>query len=89
MTSLSDCHQTTLGGLEANSSCSVQKPAEIMNPFFQAQSCDPFTSVNQTCTLGNYASYSINVTGADDVRAGLKFAQDNNVRLVIRNTGHE
>jgi hypothetical protein len=34
-------------------------------------------------------SYVINVTGAEDVQAGIKFARENNVRLVIKNTGHE
>jgi hypothetical protein len=38
---------------------------------------------------GNLAVYSINVTGADDVAAGLKFAQEKNIRLVVKNTGHE
>ncbi len=60
-----------------------------MNPAFQNQSCDPFTAENRTCELGNYASYSINVTGAADVIAGLQFVQEKNVRLVIKNTGHE
>lgn len=38
---------------------------------------------------GNIAEYSINVTNADDVAAGVKFAQEKNIRLVIKNTGHE
>jgi hypothetical protein len=68
---------------------SIDHPAEFLNPYYQNQSCDPFTASNKTCELGNYASYSINVTGLDDVRAGMQFAQSNNVRLVIKNTGHE
>ena len=38
---------------------------------------------------GNIAEYSINVTSAGDVAAGVKFAQEKNIRLVIKNTGHE
>lgn len=45
--------------------------------------------VAQPCELGNYASYSMNVTGQEDVSAGIRFARENNVRLVIKNTGHE
>lgn len=60
-----------------------------MNPYYQGQSCNPYTPASQECTLGNYASYSINVTGASDVVAGIKFAHNHNVRLVIKNTGHE
>lgn len=62
---------------------------EIMNPYYQNQSCDPYTPANRTCELGNYVSYSIAVSGADHVISGIKFAKDNNVRLVIKNTGHE
>jgi len=39
--------------------------------------------------MGNYVAYSVNVTDADDVVAGVNFAKENNVRLVIKNTGHE
>jgi hypothetical protein len=60
-----------------------------MNPYFQNQSCDPFTSASKPCELGNYAAYSINVTSAGDVIAGIRFAVENNIRLVIKTTGHE
>lgn len=60
-----------------------------MNPAIQNQSCDPFTPVDRPCELGNYVSYSINVTGPSDVVAGIHFARKKNVRLVIKNTGHE
>ncbi|TWU71201.1 hypothetical protein ED733_002436 [Metarhizium rileyi] len=64
-------------------------PGEIMNPYFQNQSCDPFSPASKPCQLGNYVSYSIAVTGADDVVAGIRFAKTKNVRLVIKNTGHD
>lgn len=60
-----------------------------MNAAFQNQSCDPFTATDRPCELGNYASYSINATSVDDVLAGINFAKEKNVRLVIKNTGHE
>jgi hypothetical protein len=34
-------------------------------------------------------SYSINVSSVPDVIAGIKFARRKNVRLVVKNTGHE
>ncbi|KAL1841308.1 hypothetical protein VTK73DRAFT_3515 [Phialemonium thermophilum] len=64
-------------------------PSEIGSAWFQNGSCDPFTPASQPCRLGNYASYSINVTGAADVVAGVQFAKKNNVRLVIKNTGSD
>lgn len=44
---------------------------------------------NPVCDLGSASVYSINASGAADVAAGVKFARDKNVRLVIKNTGHD
>jgi hypothetical protein len=68
---------------------SIFHPSEFNHPYFQNQSCDPFTPREKPCTLGNYASYSIEVTGPKDVIAGLKFARKKNIRVTIKNTGHE
>ncbi len=57
--------------------------------YFQNYTCDPFTARSSGCKLGNYVSYVVNVTGASDVQAALQFAKQNNVRIVIKNTGHE
>ncbi|KAI9793346.1 MAG: hypothetical protein M1816_000238 [Peltula sp. TS41687] len=64
-------------------------PSSIMAPTFQNQSCDPFAPEETPCTLGNYVSYSINVSGPEDAAAGIRFAQKQNIRLVIKNTGHD
>ncbi|KAK8218771.1 hypothetical protein IWZ01DRAFT_463799 [Phyllosticta capitalensis] len=61
----------------------------VMAPWFQNASCDPFTPRQQPCELGNYPIYSINVSSAHDVAAGLSFAREMNIRLVVRNTGHD
>ncbi|KAF1948736.1 FAD-binding domain-containing protein [Byssothecium circinans] len=65
-----------------------QDPASIQNPYWLNNSCSPF-SQDGGCVNGNIAEYSINVTNADDVAAGVKFAQEKNIRLVIKNTGHD
>ncbi|KAI0901030.1 FAD binding domain protein [Annulohypoxylon nitens] len=64
-------------------------PAEIMDPYWQNQSCDPFTPRSNACDLGNYVDFTVNVSSASDVVAGLQFAQKHNVRIVIKNTGHD
>ncbi|KAK0385883.1 hypothetical protein NLU13_7060 [Sarocladium strictum] len=61
----------------------------MQNPYFQNQSCDPFTPVSKPCELGNMADYSIRIAGAKDVRAAMDFAHQKRVRLSIRNTGHD
>ncbi|KAK6599174.1 FAD binding domain protein [Botrytis cinerea] len=59
-------------------------PVNVMAPYWLNDSCSPFTSTNTTCDLGNIASYAINVSSADDVIAGLKFATENKVRITIK-----
>ncbi|PLB48490.1 FAD-binding domain-containing protein [Aspergillus steynii IBT 23096] len=54
------------------------------------QTCTPGnSSFNPVCDLGTSPAYSINATNENDIAAGIKFAKDNNVRLVIKNTGHD
>jgi FAD/FMN-containing dehydrogenase len=60
-----------------------------MQTFFANQSCDPFTAKSQTCKLGNYVNYAVNVSSSDQVIAAVNFARHHNIRFVIRNTGHE
>ncbi|ETS73449.1 hypothetical protein PFICI_15054 [Pestalotiopsis fici W106-1] len=67
----------------------LDSPPDILAPYFQNQSCDPFTPRERPCSLGNYASYSINVTGAAEIQAGIRFAREKNVRLTLKNTGHD
>ena len=60
-----------------------------MSPYWLNNSCSPFSPIESACTLGNLASYAINVTNVDDITAGLRFATDYNIRLTVKNTGHD
>ncbi|KAG9251786.1 uncharacterized protein F5Z01DRAFT_683115 [Emericellopsis atlantica] len=60
-----------------------------MQMYFANQSCDAFTPRDQPCVLGNYVAYSVKVSEPKDAVAAVKFANKNNLRLVIRNTGHD
>ncbi|KAJ0365518.1 hypothetical protein COL154_004373 [Colletotrichum chrysophilum] len=68
---------------------SFQDPVNVMSPYWLNNTCSPYTSQNASCILGNIASYAINVSSVSDVVAGLEFARQNNVRLSIKNTGHD
>ncbi|KAJ9492128.1 hypothetical protein VN97_g1088 [Penicillium thymicola] len=91
------CHDPTYSAAECENlreawgtpNLQVPEPAEILAPYFLNQSCDPYTARSRPCLLDNYVSYSINVTGVTDVVAGVHFAEAHNIRLVIRNTGHD
>ncbi|KAH7337341.1 hypothetical protein BKA66DRAFT_507228, partial [Pyrenochaeta sp. MPI-SDFR-AT-0127] len=63
--------------------------SSVMQAYFANQSCDPFTSQEQPCLLGNYVRYAVNATSSADVVATINFARSKNIRFVIRNTGHD
>lgn len=48
----------------------------------------PTENANDTCTLGAYPSYTVNVSSVDQIQLAVRFARNANVRLVIKNTGH-
>ncbi|KAL6716011.1 hypothetical protein ACLMJK_006973 [Lecanora helva] len=91
------CHDPTYNGAEcaniknlwALPNLHIEDPTSIVNPWQQNASCDPFTPESSSCMLGNYPSFSIKVTSWQDAAAGILFAQKNNIRLVIKNTGHD
>ncbi|KAI0201518.1 hypothetical protein F4808DRAFT_103279 [Astrocystis sublimbata] len=64
-------------------------PVNVMSPYWMNRTCSPFDATSGTCSLGNLPTFAINVSSAHDVVAGVRFAQTNNVRLVIKNTGHD
>lgn len=71
-----------------------QHPIGYMYPLIET--CSPITLPNDTsaaayppCDLGNYPVYTINATSDNDVAAGIKFAKENNIRLTVKNTGHD
>ncbi|KAH9877787.1 Zinc finger E-box-binding homeobox 1 [Plenodomus biglobosus] len=63
--------------------------SSVMAPFFANRSCDPFQSEESPCELGNYVRYAVNVSGPLDIQQTIAFAASKNIRLVVRNTGHD
>ncbi|KAF1994964.1 FAD binding domain-containing protein [Amniculicola lignicola CBS 123094] len=57
--------------------------------FWTNNTCLPTANPNDQCTLGFYPEYVILAKTKQHIKAGIDFARDNNVRLVIRNTGHD
>lgn len=42
-----------------------------------------------SCTRGDMPVYAVNVTTEEDIVKTIQFAKDNNIRLVIKSTGHD
>ncbi|KAK4451365.1 FAD-binding domain-containing protein [Podospora aff. communis PSN243] len=67
----------------------LEDPTSAMFPIFQGRTCLPTDDPTQNCTLGGYASYSVAITTVSQIQLALNFARNANIRLVVRNTGHD
>ncbi|KAI4858739.1 FAD-binding domain-containing protein [Hypoxylon rubiginosum] len=56
---------------------------------FSNNSCNPWLDPASPCTLGFHVAFSVNATSTSDFQAAIKFTREHNVRLAIRNTGHD
>jgi len=57
--------------------------------YFTNDTCRPTTTPTDTCTLGYYPVLAIIAKSTKHIQEGIKFATKNNLRLIIRNTGHD
>jgi hypothetical protein len=70
---------------------SEESSSSMMYPIFTNRSCSPFNDIQpgDVCEVGSYVPYAIDVHTPDDVKKALTFAKKHDIRVVIRNTGHE
>jgi hypothetical protein len=64
----------------------------LMNPLYYGMTCPIPASgnaANGTCTQGGYSEYAVNVKNVAQIQLAVNFARTLNMRLVIRNTGHD
>lgn len=52
-------------------------------------SIDPTVELFPTCSLGTLASYYVDVQEASHISATLRFSKEHNLRISIKNTGHD
>jgi hypothetical protein len=76
----------------SNNTFQQEFPSGYSYPIFE--SCPPVNAsagqvASGNCTLGDASVYTVNATTYEDVAAGLAFAKKHNIRLVIRDTGHD
>ncbi|KAF2726629.1 FAD-binding domain-containing protein [Polyplosphaeria fusca] len=60
-----------------------------MAPYWANRSCDPFGARDEACVKGTYLQYAVQVESVSDITRTVQFAGSRNLRLVIRNTGHD
>ncbi|KAI1649061.1 FAD-binding domain-containing protein [Daldinia loculata] len=74
-----------------NSYIHTNDPTSINAILFEGTSCVPHT-VNPfalNCTIGAYPTMSVNVTTVAQIQLAINLARSLNLRLVIKNTGHD
>lgn len=62
------------------------------NPLYSGMTCPIPASgdfANGTCTQGGYSEYAVNVSNVAQVQLAVNMARSLNLRLAIRNTGHD
>ncbi|KAJ0328545.1 hypothetical protein COL5a_004856 [Colletotrichum fioriniae] len=67
----------------------ISQPASQLWTWGSNNTCELTTDPTKTCALGNYPEFVIIAKTKAQVKAGVDFAKSNNLRLVIRNTGHD
>jgi hypothetical protein len=64
-------------------------PIANLWPFSTNNTCPPTSDPSEPCTRGFYGNYVIMATTKDQIKAGVDFARERNLRLIVRNTGHD
>ncbi|KAL8704762.1 MAG: hypothetical protein Q9201_002109 [Fulgogasparrea decipioides] len=79
-----DAHWTS-EAFQASTAIGLSYPTESCPVFNISAGQQP----TQNCTLGDQPVYTVNATEAADVAKSIQFAEKNNIRVVIRDTGHD
>jgi hypothetical protein len=67
----------------------VSQPGAALWTYFTNDTCRPTNTPSQPCTLGYYGVYTVMASKPKHVKMSVDFARRNNLRLIIRNTGHD
>ncbi|KAH7009889.1 hypothetical protein EDB80DRAFT_415164 [Ilyonectria destructans] len=72
-----------------NSSLHIADPTSSMSPLYQGLTCQPSEDPAGTCTLGGFPSYVVDAKNVAHIQLAVNFARALNLRLVVKNTGHD
>ncbi|KAI0870466.1 hypothetical protein GGS24DRAFT_510790 [Hypoxylon argillaceum] len=67
----------------------LNDPLTELTQWTQGSSCVATLTPVGNCTRGGFPEYVVNATAATHVQAAVDFARTNNIRLIIKNTGHD
>ncbi|KAI1118629.1 FAD binding domain-containing protein [Nemania sp. NC0429] len=68
----------------------INDPLTVLTMWPEGDTCYASASTSGlTCTQGGWPSYVVNVTTVKQIQAAVNFARNKNLRLVVKNTGHD
>ncbi|KAH8904988.1 FAD-binding domain-containing protein [Coniochaeta sp. PMI_546] len=73
----------------ANETWTVDQPAAELWTYWTNETCRPTTDPSAPCTLGYYPVYVILAKTKEHIKAGIDFARQKGIRMIVRNTGHD
>lgn len=80
----------TLAAAWSTSNVHMVDPTSIMLPLYEGRTCMPLGSnYTSTCEMGGYPTYAVNVSTVAQIQLAVNFARNANLRLVVKNTGHD
>ena len=68
---------------------STNDTGSIMFPLYEGKTCVPSLEPTGPCTQGGFSSYAVDISNVAQIQLAVNFARAANLRLVIRNTGHD
>ncbi|KAK4119144.1 FAD-binding domain-containing protein [Parathielavia appendiculata] len=67
----------------------LDDPLSTLTQWPQGSTCTLVSHPQGSCTRGGFPEYVVNATTVKQVQAAVNFARNKNLRLVIKNTGHD
>ncbi|KAI1273938.1 FAD binding domain-containing protein [Xylaria sp. FL0933] len=68
----------------------INDPLTVLTMWPEGDTCYASASTTSlNCTQGGFPTYVVNVTTVKQIQAAVNFARNKNLRLVVKNTGHD
>ncbi|KAH6847752.1 hypothetical protein B0I37DRAFT_375759 [Chaetomium sp. MPI-CAGE-AT-0009] len=67
----------------------IEEPLSTLTQWPQGSTCPLVLNAEGTCTRGGFPEYVVNASTVKHIQAAVNFARNKNIRLVIKNTGHD
>ncbi|KAH8882295.1 FAD binding domain-containing protein [Thozetella sp. PMI_491] len=84
--SIAECDTVQKGWKDSN--WIVEQQTEAFSDYWTNYTCDPTLTCSVSCNIGMHPQMVVMAQKVSDIQEAVRFAKDQNIRFVIRNTGH-